>query len=144
MKTVSIRPVTEADLPVLYLQQADEAAARMADFPSRSEDAFYAHWQKIMADPENVLRVVLLEEVVVGSIVSFILNGRREVGYWIGREFWGQGIATRALELMLAELVERPLFAVAAAHNVGSQRVLEKCAFRRIKVGEREIEFILE
>lgn len=144
MKHSSIRPVTETDLPFFYLHQLDEEATRMADFPSRSEEAFYAHWHKIMADPANVLRTILEDGQVAGSVVSFILDGRREVGYWIGRSFWGQGVATRALELMLVELKERPLIAVTAVHNLGSQRVLEKCGFRRIKTGEKEIEFILE
>ncbi len=144
MKHISIRPVTEADLPFFYLHQLDEEATRMAGFPSRSEEAFYAHWHKIMADPTNVLRTILEDGQVAGSVVSFILDGRREVGYWIGRDFWGQGVATRALELMLVELKERPLIAVTAVHNLGSQRVLEKCGFRRIKTGEKEIEFILE
>ncbi len=144
MKHISIRPVIEADLPFFYLHQLDEEATRMADFPSRSEEAFYAHWHKIMADPTNVLRTILEDGQVAGSVVSFILDGRREVRYWIGRDFWGPGVATRALELMLVELKERPLIAVTAVHNLGSQRVLEKCGFRRIKTGEKETEFILE
>ncbi|MFN8426694.1 MAG: GNAT family N-acetyltransferase [Anaerolineales bacterium] len=29
-----------------------------------------------------------------GSIGSWDMEGKREVGYWIGKEFWGKGIAT--------------------------------------------------
>ena len=51
------------------------------------------------------------------------------VGYWIGKEHWGQGVATRALAAFLQFVTERPLRAHVAAHNVGSIRVLEKCGF---------------
>ena len=56
-------------------------------------------------------------------------DGRRLVGYWIGREFWGRGVATAALAAFVAEVKERPLHAFVAEHNVRSIRVLEKCEF---------------
>jgi len=51
------------------------------------------------------------------------------VSYWIGREFWGRGVATAALAALVAEIKERPLHAFVPEHNVGSIRVLEKCEF---------------
>jgi RimJ/RimL family protein N-acetyltransferase len=53
------------------------------------------------------------------------------MGYWIGREFWGRGVATTAVRLYLTEVTERPIHAFVALHNVGSQRVLEKNGFTR-------------
>jgi hypothetical protein len=61
--------------------------------------------------------------------VSWNNTDGREVGYWLGREFWGQGIATQALALFLEEEPTRPLVAHVAKHNIGSRRVLEKCGF---------------
>lgn len=69
---------------------------------------------------------------MAGSAVSFLRDGRREVGYWLGREFWGKGIATRGLAVFLERVEERPLYAYAAKHNIASIRVLEKCGFRQI------------
>lgn len=129
MISVKLRPVVDSDLPIFFLHQADAEAARMADFPSRDEMAFYAHWRKIMADPLNILRTVVYDDQVAGNVVSFILEGRREVGYWLGREFWGKGIASAALKLFLAEINERPLYGVTAHSNPASMRVLEKCGF---------------
>lgn len=54
---------------------------------------------------------------------------RREVSYWIGKEYWGKGIATRALSEFLSELTDRPLYARAAKDHLASLRVLEKCRF---------------
>jgi RimJ/RimL family protein N-acetyltransferase len=57
------------------------------------------------------------------------VEGEREVGYWLGREYWGKGIATAALAAYLKVEQQRPLHAYVAAHNIGSRRVLEKCGF---------------
>jgi RimJ/RimL family protein N-acetyltransferase len=124
-----LREVREEDLPIFFEHQRDPEAVRMAVFPSRDLEAFMAHWRKIMADAAVLLRTVEVEGLVAGNVVSFMRGGEREVGYWIGREFWGRGIATRALEAFLLEERTRPLFAGAATGNVASLRVLEKCGF---------------
>lgn len=101
----------------------------MAAFEARDRDAFMAHWTKIRADASVVTRAVVAEGQVAGNVVSWEQSGRRVIGYWIGREFWGRGIATRALAAFLGELSTRPLYAHVAAHNAASIRVLEKCGF---------------
>jgi len=57
------------------------------------------------------------------------MDGEDHVGYWIDRAFWGKGIASRALHLLLQEVISRPLIATAAASNTASLRVLQKCGF---------------
>ena len=130
---ITLRPVTPFDLPVFYEQQADPTATEMAAFPARAREPFMAHWARIMADESVVLRTILYDGRVAGNVVSFLQAGLREVGYWIGHEFWGRGIATRALQLFLAELKDRPLYAHVAKHNAASRRVLEKCGFRLLR-----------
>jgi RimJ/RimL family protein N-acetyltransferase len=131
-EAVRLREVVEADLPVFYEQQLDPEASRVAAFPSKDRTSFTAHWARIMSDDTVVIRTILFEGQVAGSLVSFLQDGRREVGYWLGREFWGKGIATQALAAFLAVVQERPLFAYTAKHNLASIRVLEKCGFRRV------------
>ena len=114
---------------VFFEHQRDPQAVAMAEFPSRELEQHMLHWHKILADPAGTMRTILLDDVVAGNIVSWDAADGREVGYWIGREFWGRGVATRALQLLLKELPIRPLFAHVARHNVGSRRVLEKCGF---------------
>ena len=108
----------------------------MAAFAARDREAFMAHWARILRDETNVIRTILCDGQVAGNIVSFVQSGEREVGYWIGREFWGAGIATEALKQFLAIVRQRPLSAHVAKHNVASLRVLEKCGF--VKRGEAE------
>jgi RimJ/RimL family protein N-acetyltransferase len=59
-----------------------------------------------------------------------------EVGYWLGREFWGRGIATAALRLVTEHAFRvnpelRRLWAVPYSSNPASARVLEKAGYRR-------------
>jgi RimJ/RimL family protein N-acetyltransferase len=68
------------------------------------------------------------------SIGYFRIDNQPEVTYWVDRTQWGKGIASAALQILLAENAERPLYARAASDNVGSLRVLEKAGFRRVAV----------
>jgi RimJ/RimL family protein N-acetyltransferase len=126
---VRLRGVTEDDLPVFFEHQRDPEAYRMAAFSPRDRDAFMTHWTKILRDASGDVRTVLLDGEVAGNVVAFDHEGHREVGYWIGRAFWGKGVATRALRAFLEEVRERPLYAGVAEGNVASIRVLEKCGF---------------
>jgi RimJ/RimL family protein N-acetyltransferase len=105
----------------------------MAGFEPRDEDAFMAHWNtRVLGDAEVLARTIIVEGEVAGNIVSFPspMTQRREVGYWIGREFWGRGVATASLLRFLEREGTRPLYAGVVKHNRGSIRVLEKCGFR--------------
>jgi RimJ/RimL family protein N-acetyltransferase len=128
---VSLRPTRSEDLPTLFEHQRDPESNAMAAFPPRDREAFDAHWARLLADPTVVSRTILLGTEIAGSIGSWEQDGRRLVGYWIGRSYWGRGIATRALAAFLDEARERPLLAYVAKHNRGSIRVLEKCGFTR-------------
>jgi len=130
--TILLRDVLASDLPIFFEQQLDPVANQMAAFPARDHEAFMAHWAKIMADESNILQTILSGDQVAGNIVSWEHDGEREVGYWLGREFWGKGIATRALTLFLAQVTLRPLYAYVARHNLASIRVLEKCGFEKV------------
>ena len=88
-----------------------------------------SHWKKIIKDESIHIKTILFDGEVAGNIVCFEQLGEREVGYWLGKEYWGRGIATRALEEFLREIKTRPLYAHVAKHNIGSKRVLEKCGF---------------
>jgi RimJ/RimL family protein N-acetyltransferase len=129
---VQLRDVTEADLPIFFEQQLDPDANQMAAFTAEDpadRDAFTAHWTKIRGNDSMTLRTILFGGRVAGYVASFEQFGKPSVSYWIGKEFWGRGIATRALSSFLEYLQVRPLYARAAKDNIASLRVLEKCGF---------------
>jgi len=135
---IHLRAVQDEDLPIFFIQQLDPDANYMAAFTAKDpsdEAAFQRHWQRIRADATVIIRTILAGQQVAGSISSYEEEGRPEVTYWLGREFWGKGIATQALTQFLAEVEpRRPIHARVAKDNHGSRRVLEKAGF--VIVGE--------
>jgi len=128
-----LREVISADLPIFFEYQLDQEANYMAAFTARdptNQEAFMAHWHKILADEKNIIKTIIFNGQVAGSVSSYEDEGRPEVTYWLGKEYWGQGIATWALREFLAHHNPiRPIYARIAKDNPGSQRVLEKCGF---------------
>jgi len=131
-ESITIREVESSDLETFYEHQLDPEAIRMAAFVPRDKVAFDAHWKKILNSPQNTNRTIVADGQVAGYIACFPDGEHMEVTYWLGREFWGRGLATQALNRMLHLVVDRPIFARAAADNIGSIRVLQKCGFKII------------
>ena len=132
MAEVALRPVEEADLEALFAQNRDPESVKMAAFTGRDPDdreAFDAHMARLRASPDITLRVVTLDGHLVGSVAGFVMDGDTEVTYWIDRSAWGQGIASRALALLLDLVTVRPIYGRAASDNRGSLRVLQKAGF---------------
>ncbi len=126
---VSLREVRDSDLPVFFEQQRDPDASRMASFPARSSDEFMAHWAKSLSDGTAILRTIVVNGNVAGNIVGWGAADERKVGYWLGKAYWGKGIASEALSQFLVEVTVRPLYARVAKQNLASIRVLQKCGF---------------
>src|SRR5687767_1715016 len=131
---VVLREVVDDDLPVFFEQQLDREANYMAAFTGKDpadREAFNAHWARIRANDDNIMRTILVDGRVAGYVASYVDAefGKREVTYWIGKEYWGKGVATRALAAYLSLVRERPIYGRAAKDNTASIRVLEKCGF---------------
>ena len=136
---LTLRPVVPEDLPILFEQQLDPDANYLAAFTAKdphNREAFLAHWHRIRADETVLVRTIVVEGAVAGSVLSYEDDGHPEVSYWLGRAFWGRGYATRALTEFLAHVNRtRPIFARAATDNAASLRVLEKCGFGVVGTG---------
>lgn len=156
---VTLRPVQREDLEILFRQVNEPEGMRMVGSVRDSHtdrDAYMARWETIFANAKVIPRAIILSggdmsgegeggegsEVIAGSIACFervaepsrpcrILPGP-EIGYWLGRAFWGKGIASEAVRLFVAEVPTRPLYARASSDNVASLRVLQKAGFREI------------
>lgn len=130
---ITLRAHEPGDVDIFYEHQADPIATAMAVFPARDLEAHREHWRRnVLGDPQVIGRTILLDGAVAGNLGSWRTDdGRRLVGYWIAREFWGRGVTTEALQLFVSEVTERPLYAYVAVSNVASARVLEKAGFVR-------------
>ena len=116
----------------------------MAAFPSRDEAAFREHWEtRVLANDAAIKKTILSDGEVAGNMLAFERDGKVLVGYWLGREFWGRGVASEAVTHLLAEVSERPLWGVTLPGNRGSRRVLEKHGFTLVDEGE-EVLYLLD
>ena len=138
---VALRPMEDRDLDLVFEQMRDPQSVHMAAFTAADPDdraAFDAHILRVRAARDVTMRAVTCDGELAGQVASYVSEGDTEVTYWIGRSWWGRGIATRALELLLDLVPVRPLHARAASDNIASLRVLAKAGF--VPVG-REISY---
>ena len=115
-------------------RQIDAAAAGGLHTAHRDRSAFLKRMARVQADASVLHRVIDVDGAIAGTIASFRIDDQLEVTYWVDRAQWGRGIASEALQILVAETRERPLYARSASDNLGSLRVLEKAGFRRIGV----------
>jgi ribosomal-protein-alanine N-acetyltransferase len=152
---IELRPTNLNDLETLFIFQLDEEANRLAAFTSKNpsdKNAYIEKWTRLLSDEKVNSRTILLKKEIVGSIAKYEMEGDAEITYWIGKEFWGKGIATSALKKFLEIEKTRPIFGRIAFDNFGSKKVLENCLFSKIGIEkgfanarEKEIEeFIYE
>jgi len=132
---IELRPTEIADLDALFQFQLDKEGGYLAAFMPQdpTDKAAYMHkYSKLLNDPTVNNQTILLDNIIVGSVAKFVMEGDAEITYWIDRKFRGQGIATKALNKFLNITKVRPLFARVAFDNFGSQKVLEKCGFNKV------------
>jgi RimJ/RimL family protein N-acetyltransferase len=128
-----LRGLRDEDTAVLFEQWADPVAAHMAAFTGpdhMDRAAFERRLSRLSADETVINNVIVVDGEVVGTIGSWGEPEDREVTYWIGRSYWGKGIATAALKEFLTVDPTRPIHGRVASDNVASRRVLEKCGFQ--------------
>lgn len=131
-----LRDVVNDDLPIFFEYQLDPEATYMAAFTAKdptNQEAFMTHWLRNLANETTINKTIVLDGHVAGSVASYEEEGKPEVTYWLGKDYWGKGIATWALtEFLTHHNQTRPIYARVAKDNLGSRRVLEKCGFRII------------
>jgi len=136
MTKIALRPVTEADLPILFQQQLDPKAVAMSAYPSKDRGEFIRYWEGILSKKAITARSVVYKDKVAGHVICWKEgNYEQRIGYWIGKEFWGRGIASAAVAELLKLVNIRPLYAEVANHNIASKRVLEKNGFKLLEEG---------
>lgn len=133
-----LRALTEADAPRLAELLDDWEVVRLTaniPHPYGEDDAraFIASMEARRAAGQGVALAMCrsLDNAVIG-VIGFGLDGEGlpELGYWVGREAWGQGYATEAARRLLrhlfADLGYSRAWASAHPDNIASRRVFEK------------------
>jgi RimJ/RimL family protein N-acetyltransferase len=139
---VQLRDVVEADLEAFLAYEHEPEAVRRSRFTPRPREAFMTHWRtKVLGEETVLVQTVTVAGEAAGSVVSWWEDGRRFIGYWLGRPYWGRGIGGAALTLFLGLEKTRPLYADPFTGNTASVRLLERHGFQHhgtIRHGEDE------
>lgn len=105
-------------------------------YPYTKQDAEW--WIKTGSKANNsVTKAIEYRGELVGTVGITPQTGWKdhsaEIGYWVGEEYWGKGIATEALcrmtDLVFSTMKYKKLFAPVLGPNNASMRVLEKCGY---------------
>ena len=134
---IKFRKTVVDDLEFLFKFQLNKEAINLAAFTPKDpadKSAYLSKYTKLLSDPTVNNQTIIIDNIIVGSIAKFEIDGQAEVTYWIDKNFWGKGIATKALEYLLTIEKARPILGRVAFDNYGSQKVLEKCGF--VKIGK--------
>jgi RimJ/RimL family protein N-acetyltransferase len=138
-----LRPFTRADAPEVQRLAGDrDIAATTANIPHPYQDGIAEEW--ISTHQENFDRGQSLSLAIVRRSDHALLGAiglglkreydRAEMGYWIGKPYWGNGYATEAARAVLgygfAVLGLNRIFAEHFSRNPASGRVMEKIGMR--------------
>lgn len=129
---VTLRDFTEADAEKCYEWMRDPQSVQMAAFTAPDpddRDEFDTWITRVLANPTILTKAICRGDELVGMLATFTLDDHRELTYWVDRAYWGQGIASAALALLLDIETQRPLRARTAAHNVRSTAVVTRNGF---------------
>lgn len=138
-----LRPWRNDDAGALFKYASDERVSELALWPRHTSVDMSSDVISDIFIPNPYSFAVVLKEA--GEPVGCIglvpegeghypaAKGEREVGYWIGRPFWGHGLATEALRALIGycrdSLALEGLLITTDARNIASQRVALKCGF---------------
>lgn len=104
------------------------------------EPAQQRYWAIKMLVNNNYVLLIKIEEKIIGMIMlspwyrqeGQLMRGQYEIGYLMDRQFWGQGIMTRALQEVISSLPSPVvLHAECQEDNQRSKRVLARLGFRQ-------------
>ncbi|KAK4587341.1 hypothetical protein RGQ29_024163 [Quercus rubra] len=137
---ITLRPLELSDIDDFMVWATDEKVTRFCSWEpyTNKEDAINFINTKVI--PHPWFRAICLNGQPIGAISVTKNSGndkcRGELGYVLGSNYWGRGIATKAVKQVANTIfVEWPhlerLEAIVDVENPGSQRVLEKAGFQR-------------
>ncbi len=95
--------------------------------------------------PEFYVLGIFLNKKLIGNIIAekIVFNDKLEIGFWIGKKYWGKGYTTKALKLFLNRIIKKfepkSIIAKHNPNNLVSGKVLEKSGFKLKSKGKKEI-----
>ena len=139
---ILLRHWKDSDAKALYKYASDpEVGPRAGWQPHHSEDESLEIIRTVFNNPTTWAIILKETGKVVGAIgygpscdCSLPSHeGEPTLGYWVGKPYWGMGICTEALNLMISHIRKttgiKSLISGHFTDNPASGRVMEKCGF---------------
>uniref|UniRef100_A0A6P3Z124 uncharacterized protein LOC107407063 n=1 Tax=Ziziphus jujuba TaxID=326968 RepID=A0A6P3Z124_ZIZJJ len=136
---ISLRPLQLSDIDDFMVWATDHKVARFCTWEPYNSKEEAINFIKDKVIPHPWFRAICIDDRPIGAISVTANSGtdkcRGELGYVLGTKYWGKGIATQAVKLVIDAIfkewphLER-LEAFVDVENVGSKRVLEKAGFQ--------------
>lgn len=137
---ITLRPFDLSDVDDLMEWTTDNKVSRFCIWDTYTSREQGIDFIKNFASPHPWVKAICLKNKAIGSISvapgSGIGAGRAEIGYALASKYWGKGIVTRAVKIVVSIApLEWPhlerLEASVDVENFGSQSVLENLGFTR-------------
>ncbi len=139
-KRLILRPWCESDAEELYKYASDPSIGPIAGWPSHTSVENSREIIRTVLSEKGTFAVVLKETgLPVGSVgimkneIVPAASAEKEIGYWIGKPYWGQGLIPEAvnecLRICFEEMNCDRVWCGYYDGNDKSRRVQEKCGF---------------
>lgn len=143
-KRLSLRPWRDTDAETLFKYASDPDVGPIAGWaPHTSIENSLEITQTILSTPETYAVILKDTNEPVGSCGIMFSNslhsadmkqGEAEIGYWLGKPYWGQALIPEAVMALLArcfnDLHLNTVWCGYYEGNTKSKRVCEKCGFK--------------
>lgn len=143
MERLTLRPLQEEDAEIMTRLLNNKKISRSllrVPYPYSLKHAqeFMSFAQRVMKEGEFVILAVIRrsDQQFMG-----VISLEKELGYWLGEPYWGQGYGTEAMHAFVYfcfhVLKQKELISSAFVENTASRRIFEKLGFK--KTGSREV-----
>ncbi len=140
-KRFTLRPYRKSDLESMVKHINDKAIAGYTltiPYPYTMKDArnWWERYKKMMRKRgrNRIACAIVIDGQVVGSIGISRHDHKAEIGYWLGRAYWGRGLMTAVVKEVTKygfnTMGLRRIYACTFPENKASMRVLEKAGYK--------------
>lgn len=126
---VELRPVLTEDVALFFEHHLEVRPLPVGASLDERQATFIAGWSQMLADKSVLARTIVSEGDVAGYVVCARQREQPTISSWLGRRFWGHGIATKAVKAFVDLVEERPVYARVAYDNLAALQVLRKTGF---------------
>jgi RimJ/RimL family protein N-acetyltransferase len=127
--SIQLRPVLADDIALFFEHHLEVRPLPVGASITERKATFTEGWEQMLADETVLARTIVSGRDVAGYVICSRQREKPTISSWLGRKFWGHGIATKAVKSFVDLVEERPVYARVAYDNLAALQVLRKIGF---------------